>query len=77
MQHPSVEQKLWGRYIHSCAICDGWLYAHNNQTVLVVRGGDAAVKGVLLLARHAQKVTLEHRRTEFRASDKVAVRELR
>jgi len=61
------ENKLWGKAVHSCAICDGSSYS--KKTVVVVGGGDAALDAAILLSRHAERVILIHRRTEFRASN--------
>lgn len=62
-----LENELWGKSVHSCAVCDGSSYV--NKVVVVVGGGDAAVDGALLLARYAKKVIMVHRRNELRASN--------
>lgn len=62
-----LEDALWGKSVHSCAVCDGSSYI--DKTVVVVGGGDAAVDGALLLSRYAKQVIVVHRRTEFRASN--------
>lgn len=69
------EEVLWGKSLHSCAICDGHLYA--NETVLVIGGGDSAIDAAHLLARQAQKVILIHRRSEFSAKNTAAVDHVR
>ncbi|CAB9515487.1 34.2 kDa protein in rubredoxin operon [Seminavis robusta] len=70
-----LEEELWGKSVHSCAICDGSSYV--DRTVIVVGGGDAAVDGALLLSRYAKQVILVHRRTQLRASNQRNVELLR
>jgi thioredoxin reductase (NADPH) len=62
----SNEEKLKGRGISYCAVCDGALY--KGKTVAVVGGGDVAVEDVIYLSRVAKKVYLIHRRDELRAA---------
>lgn len=59
------EEELVGRGIAYCALCDGAFFA--GQDVVVVGGGSAALDESLAMARVASRVTLVHRRTEFRA----------
>ena len=59
------EDKLTGRGISYCAICDGNLYKDKN--VAVIGGGRAALEETLYLSKICNKVTLIHRRNEFRA----------
>lgn len=62
------EQRLWGRGISACAICDGALPVFRNKPLAVIGGGDSAIEEATHLTHFGSKVYLIHRRDELRAS---------
>ena len=68
------EDQLFGHGLSYCALCDGHFF--KGQDVLVIGGGNSALKEAVHLAGLAKHLYLIHRRNEFRGSMKI-VDELR
>lgn len=64
------EERLTGRGVSYCAVCDGAFF--KGKTVAVVGGGSSALQSTRLLSGLCEKVYLIHRRNEFRGEQKLA-----
>lgn len=60
------EKELFGKGVSYCAVCDGHFF--KNQDVLIIGGGNTALKEAIYMADIAHHVYLIHRRNEFRGN---------
>jgi thioredoxin reductase (NADPH) len=70
---PGEEELRQATRVSYCATCDGAFY--RDKHVLCIGGGNTAVEDTVYLTRFAKKITMIHRRAEFRAQQ-VLVEEL-
>ena len=68
------EAEWTGRGVSYCSTCDAPL--HRGNTVAVVGGGDAAVKGAVLLSKYAEKVYIIYRRDRFTRPEATNLRQM-
>ena len=60
------EMELGGRGVSTCGVCDGAFF--KGERVVVIGGGDSAMEDSIFISKFAERLTIVHRRDEFRAS---------
>ena len=63
------EDEMLGHGISYCALCDGHFF--KNKDIIVIGGGNSALKEAIHLSHLANHLTIIHRRNEFRGSNKL------
>ena len=61
------EKELFGKGVSYCAVCDGHFF--KGQDILIIGGGNTALKEAIYMADIAHHVYLIHRRNEFRGNN--------
>lgn len=64
-----AEERLFGKGVSYCAVCDGAFY--KDKAVAVVGGGNSAIQSAIMLSAICSKVYLIHRRDTFRCEQKL------